>query len=116
MSEAICLLYLWFKMLFSSGSGSHRSRSGSRPRAVVPAPRTPLVRTAACPASPPLRRATRLPYGRHMEPLDGDAVAMVRPYVVVQEQEDRRRALELALDGVDVPESVWVHGVQVGMA
>ncbi|MGW8374347.1 hypothetical protein [Streptomyces sp. ODS28] len=45
-------------------------------------------------------------------PLDGDASPLVRPYLVAYEQAERRTALSLALDGVDV--GPWViHGVTV---
>ncbi|WP_344633194.1 hypothetical protein [Streptomyces glaucosporus] len=33
--------------------------------------------------------------------IDGDASPLVRPYLVRHEQEQRRRVLELALDGID---------------
>jgi hypothetical protein len=68
--------------------------------------------------------APRSPYGLDT-PLDGSAVALVRPYLVAYEQREqrreralqreRRRALLLALDGVDVGPDV-IHGVRVGAA
>lgn len=51
---------------------------------------------------------------REPEPfINGDASPLVRPYLVAYEQEERRTALALALDGIDV--GPWfIHGVKVG--
>ncbi len=38
---------------------------------------------------------------------------MVRPYLVAYEQQERRTALALALDGIDVGPYI-IHGVPVG--
>lgn len=48
----------------------------------------------------------------HTEPIDGDAVASVRPYVVASEQRQRRLDLLLALDGIDVG-PFRIHGMEV---
>lgn len=45
--------------------------------------------------------------------IDADSQPLVRPYLVAYEQQQRRRALELALDGIDVGPCV-IHGVPVG--
>ncbi|WP_101256697.1 hypothetical protein [Streptomyces barkulensis] len=47
------------------------------------------------------------------EPAYHDPTPLVRPYVVAYEQQERRRALALALDGIDVGPPV-IHGVRVG--
>ncbi|PJE97416.1 hypothetical protein CUT44_12065 [Streptomyces carminius] len=49
------------------------------------------------------------------EPPYWDPTPLVRPYVVAHEQGERRRALALALDGIDVGPPV-IHGVRVGAA
>lgn len=68
-----------------------------------------LVADAEIPLLPPYllryrRRATAPPY-----PL----ASLVRPYVIAHEQRMRRRALELALDGIDVGPRV-IHGHRIG--
>ena len=75
-------------------------------------------------ATPPVTSAPRLPrtprLPRHAAPrsapyVDGGASPLVRPYLVAYEQQERRTALSLALDGIDV--GPWViHGVTVGGA
>ncbi|WP_461018153.1 hypothetical protein [Streptomyces daliensis] len=87
-----------------------RAHPPSHPRPV----RRRLVLCAFEPPHPPphLRRNPR--WG---PPLDGRASALVRPYYVAYEtaqaQRERRTALALALDGVDV--GPWlIHGVPVG--
>lgn len=42
-------------------------------------------------------------------------VPLVRPFVIAHEQRERRRALALALDGIDVGPHL-IHGVRVGAA
>ncbi|MFP1625783.1 hypothetical protein ACLB9X_11545 [Streptomyces sp. 5K101] len=50
----------------------------------------------------------------HEAPVFNPSGPFVRPYLVAHEQQERRNALELALDGVDV--GPWViHGHEVGM-
>ena len=44
--------------------------------------------------------------------IDGEELAIVRPYVVRAEQARRRRALELALDGIGIGPEI-VHGKRV---
>ncbi|GAA2105328.1 hypothetical protein GCM10009801_81640 [Streptomyces albiaxialis] len=68
------------------------------------APRIPHQRTL------PAHRA------QHSAPfVDGDASPLVRPYLTVHEQQERRTALALALDGIDV--GPWIiHGVPIGAA
>lgn len=62
---------------------------------------------------PPARR------GWAGEPIDGDATALVRPYLVAAEQRQqrqrrqRRRALALATLGIDDPGPYRIHGVEV---
>ena len=94
--------------LLPPGSGRHRACS-PHPASVPTARPSLLVTTLAVPL-PTSRR-----WWRADEPPDGDASPLVRPYVVAYEQYERRRALALALDGIDVGPSV-IHGVRVGAA
>lgn len=116
--STICLLVLCGKVLL---------RGPDRPRHARPAP--PLrprahrrtdgaYATARCRPRAVARRERVSPYVPcPAETLDGDASALVRPYLVRCEQRQRRRALELALDGIDDPlDPVWPHGVPVGAA
>ncbi|UGY91750.1 hypothetical protein [Streptomyces gobiensis] len=48
------------------------------------------------------------------DPIDGDAVALVRPYLAAYEQQEKR-CRELALEEADVLGSVWVQDVRVGV-
>ena len=76
----------------------------------APVPPVQFVFPAAV-GSPPVRVAEP----DRGAPVDGDAVALVRPYVVAHErrkQRQRRRALVLATVGIDVGPRV-VHGVGV---
>jgi hypothetical protein len=118
MHDLIRRISEWVRALFAP-----RTRGRHRARQAVPAPRTA---TFAAPPGPALRprRTPALPARRSRygleTPLDGEQVALARPYLVACEQErerqqQRRRALLPALDGVDVgPE--WIHGVRVGVA
>jgi hypothetical protein len=93
-----------------------RRRAGRPVVSAVP-PRACVQRAAAPRAAAPRAAlpARRSLYGLE-GPLEGERVALVRPYLVhweQRQQRERRRALELALDGVDAgPE--WIHGVRVG--
>ncbi|MGW2634562.1 hypothetical protein ACWC2K_35355 [Streptomyces chattanoogensis] len=56
---------------------------------------------------------------RQPRPLRGEDVALIRPYVLTpeerrerQEQRGRRRALWLAVHGIDTGPR-WIHGVEV---
>lgn len=127
MYQAIGLLLLYWKMLFR-GSGRHRHQQDVVPRTAPPtAPRQwaggtdPAERLK--PTAPPARQEEvqrpkrRSPYVEEAAgALDGDASALVRPYLLRYEQQQRRSELELALDGLDVPGPVWIHGVPVGVA
>jgi hypothetical protein len=74
-------------------------------------------------AAPPVRtfEPPRAPF-QAVTPVDGDAVALVRPYVIAHEQREevrrrreersRRRALWLAVHGVDVGPR-FIHGVEM---
>ncbi|WP_329912197.1 hypothetical protein [Streptomyces sp. SP18BB07] len=70
-----------------------------------------MPRPHTSPTAPRRLLAQRSPYGLH-GPLDGNATAMVRPYVVESEREQdrqsrRRLALVLAADfGIDLDEHV----------
>ncbi|MEU0085625.1 hypothetical protein [Streptomyces sp. NPDC006274] len=46
-------------------------------------------------------------------PLDGNASALVRPYLTAHEQGERRAALLLATLGIDAPGPYWIHGAEV---
>ncbi|WP_371575021.1 hypothetical protein [Streptomyces sp. NBC_01314] len=93
---------LWILGLFAPGTG--RRRADTRPAGQTLA-RMPEVPRPPAPW-PPVRRS---PYGLE-EPLPGEATAVVRPYVVVAEQEcerarqrQRRVAMVLAADfGIDL--------------
>jgi hypothetical protein len=93
-------LLRWILGVFTPGSG--RRRAGAHPAGPTPALRTDEPPTAT--SWPPLPRS---PYGLDA-PLDGDASALVRPYLIATERErarQRRRsvALVLAADfGIDV--------------
>ena len=54
------------------------------------------------------------PSTRHSRPfLDAGAGPLVRPYLTAYEQQERRTALELALDGIDIGPRI-IHGVAIG--
>nr|WP_231626828.1 hypothetical protein [Streptomyces apocyni] len=75
-----------------------RTRGRHRSRPTVPAP-PGTVPPRPEPSWPP---APRSPYGLDT-PLDGSAVASVRPYLAACEQRQRRLALVLAADfGIDL--------------
>ncbi|MEE1765847.1 hypothetical protein PUR53_43600 [Streptomyces sp. SP18BB07] len=86
--------------------GTGRRRAVSRPAGALAVPRP-----HTSPTAPRRLLAQRSPYGLH-GPLDGNATAMVRPYVVESEREQdrqsrRRLALVLAADfGIDLDEHV----------
>jgi len=107
MAVGVTLVVVAVAMATPPATGRHRARETSRatpPQACV---RSPAAPRAALPRQ-------RSPYGLET-PLEGERVALIRPYLAHWEQEERRRALELVLDGVDVgPE--WIHGVRVGAA
>ena len=95
-------------LLVPPGNGRHRDRP---PHPAPPGTARPslLLTTRAVPL-PTARR-----WWRADEPADGDRSPLVRPYLIAYEQYERRRALALALDGIDVGPSV-IHGVRVGAA
>lgn len=122
MYQAICLLLLCWKVLL----GCPARRGGpdrGRDLQAVPLNVAHYRAHRREPAAPPPRHRGHQgteplpPYvpGR-ADALDGDASALVRPYLVQCERQQRRRALELALDGYDVPGPLWIHGVPVGVA
>ncbi|MDH2391251.1 hypothetical protein QCN29_21190 [Streptomyces sp. HNM0663] len=124
MTDLICRIAVWLRLVFAPGTGGRRA--GARP--IVPAARP----QEACPAA---RSADgqgerfgpaggwslrpRSPYGMN-EPLDGGAVALVRPYLIEHErrqerarQQRRRMTLVLAADfGIDLDTRV-LHGAGV---
>lgn len=106
MRQVIHLLCLWLGVRFTCEGGRRRP---VRIR-TAPVPRGP----AGGPAAPqgPLPR-TRSPYGLPLQPLDAGRSPLVRPYVTAHEQQERRTALALALDGVDVGPYI-IHGVALG--
>ncbi len=89
------------------------ARVASPPRR-GPVQHRPASTLLTAPARGPLPRA-RSPYGLPAAPFRADAVPLVRPYLVAYEREERRTALVLALDGVDVGPRV-IHGIAVGGA
>ncbi|MEV6395174.1 hypothetical protein AB0M39_10420 [Streptomyces sp. NPDC051907] len=107
MCNLIQALVLWARAVFAPRtSGRHRLRAGDRMADCVQ-PRPPRL-----PDVPWLLPAARSPYGLHL-PLNGQETAMVRPYVLADEQRQRRLALVLAADfGVDVDAHLLgAHGV-----
>jgi hypothetical protein len=88
-------------------------RPGGRHRATQGAHETRTGRRITVRAWEP----PRLPAGRHRRSveqwIDGDATALVRPYLVAEEQRQRRHALLLATMGLDEPGPCWIHGVEV---
>ncbi|MEU9388850.1 hypothetical protein AB0D86_02470 [Streptomyces sp. NPDC048324] len=74
-----------------------------------------LVAGAEIPVLPPYLLKRRRP-GRSATPMATAArrpASRIRPYLIAHEQRMRRRALELALDGIDV--GPWViHGHRIG--
>nr|WP_030738762.1 hypothetical protein [Streptomyces sp. NRRL S-31] len=104
MHDLIRCVAAWLRRLFVPGTG--KRRAGSRQPPASPVRRSDPPRPAA--AQPPVARS---PYGLH-EHLDGEAAAMVRPYVIAMEQERahrrrRRIALVLATDfGIDLDQLV----------
>lgn len=90
-----CLLLAWI----ARTTPLYRRRERTLLRTPAPSPRRlPFRFTRRAPADPVL--------------LD-DPSPVVRPYLVAHEQQERRTALALALDGVDV--GPWViHGHEVG--
>ncbi|MBA4864415.1 hypothetical protein H1V43_24280 [Streptomyces sp. PSKA54] len=101
-----------------------RARHRADRMAAVPpllAPSAPAAPSAWPPVwRPTSLRSRRRPYGPYEpeEPLNGHETALVRPYLVAHEERERQRerrlALLLALDGVDVGPDV-IHGVRVGV-
>lgn len=104
MTEAIRRLWLWCRQVCAS---------------TAPSPHYPPKQPGEwyVPIHP---RSTRPEYGAatcrtpaHTHHLDGDASALVRPYLLHAEQQQRRHELEFALDGIDVPGPMWIHGTRV---
>lgn len=106
MLERIRRLTAWVRGISRTAGASSRAAGAPENRP----PRRFVIQPCNPPHSPYARgRALR------EKVVDGDAVPLVRPYLVAYEQEERRTALALALDGVDV--GPWIiHGVRVGTA
>ena len=85
------------------------SRAPGRRRAVCPAASTPrtLATAPARVTARPAKPTFDAPEFR--DPVFDGERDMVRPYVLLHQ---RRRALELALDGIDLGPR-WIHGVEV---
>ncbi|WP_175411992.1 hypothetical protein [Streptomyces sp. TRM64462] len=113
MTDPICRIAAWFRLLFAPGSG--RRRAGACPTAADPATRPQAAPIPLAPRLPALRS----PYGQH-ELFDGATVALVRPYLVAHERRQerlrkqrRRLTLVLAADfGIDLDTRV-LHGSEV---
>jgi hypothetical protein len=101
---ARCLAWVRDFLALRTPPGRHRAVPGA---GSARTPRTVIVRAWDPPYLPWVRRT------RAEERIDGDATAMVRPYLVAEEQRQRRRALLLATLGVDDPGPYWIHGVEV---
>ncbi|MEU2230229.1 hypothetical protein [Streptomyces vietnamensis] len=106
MTDLIRALFLWVRLVFGT-------RRGGRHRARTPqwATHQPPFRPAPAPAPAPLSASPtpRSPYALDV-PLDGCASALVRPYLLADEQRQerarqrqRRLAMVLAADfGIDL--------------
>ncbi|MEU0372111.1 hypothetical protein ABZ070_17965 [Streptomyces sp. NPDC006283] len=90
MHDLIQALVRWARLLFiPPGTGRHR-------------PRPAHLRAATVPPRPARLPVLRSPYGLD-GPLNGHETAMVRPYLLADEQRQRRLALVLAADfGLDL--------------
>ncbi|MET9292769.1 hypothetical protein [Streptomyces sp. NPDC003077] len=76
-------------------------------------PSARMERRITKPSAPQLRTGARRPdpFG---PPTIDPPTPLVRPYLLAHEQQARRRALALALDGIDI--GPWViHGHTIGM-
>lgn len=104
MRNLIVALFAWLLGVLAPGTG--KRRADARPTGDTPeASRSTTLQLPA----------HRSPYGRHV-PLDGEAAALVRPYVLAVERERaheralqrrRRIALVLAMDcGIDLDRHV----------
>ncbi|MBB1244169.1 hypothetical protein GL263_11460 [Streptomyces durbertensis] len=108
----------WLWLLLAPGRGRHRVGGGTVDREVG-ARTSPGRRAGAVAAAVPLPRH-RSPYGRDDVPFDGGVTRLVRPYLVVHEDEQerarqwrRRLALVLAADfGIDLDRHLV--GAEVG--
>lgn len=95
--------------LIPQGVGRHRA---------CPAACTPRVPRPTTAPWPTPARPTRQPsYSQFTDPVFDGEQDMVRPYVLLYEEErtrqrQRRRALALALDGIDVGPR-FIHGMEV---
>ncbi|MCT2592238.1 hypothetical protein LHJ74_20420 [Streptomyces sp. N2-109] len=98
-------------------------RTAARVREFLAPPSTGRHRVgapAARPAAPlPLPLPLAVPAPRRRLPedtvIDADELPIVRPYVTAYERRERRRALFLAVEGVDVGPDI-IHGMRVGAA
>lgn len=68
-----------------------------------------------CPAGVPRRRLVTTGRAVPLETPDCDEPPLVPAFIRAWEQEERRRALDAALDGVDLGPDM-IHGVRVGGA
>jgi hypothetical protein len=100
MAQHIVRCLEWVRNFLAPHRGitrSHMPRAG----------RTFVVRPWGPPDLPTAGRRTPEPL------IAGDATAMVRPYVVAEEQRQRRRDWLSATTGVDAAGPYWIHGEEV---
>ncbi|MEV5508971.1 hypothetical protein [Streptomyces orinoci] len=92
-----------------------RPATGHRPQAPQPPQTASGLRLLVRALTPPRLPAGRQPYlnSPHAAPTWHRTAPLIRPYYVTHEQRERRTALALALDGIDV--GPWViHGHRIG--
>jgi hypothetical protein len=96
--------------------GTGRRRACRAPNSTAPVPRTASgLRLLVQPWNPPRLRSRRSRAALWGPPIEGDASPLVRPYLAAYERQERRTALEVALDGIHV--GPWhIHGPRVATA
>ncbi|MGP3982062.1 hypothetical protein [Streptomyces sp. KR80] len=105
MTQRIARCLAWVRAFFAFRT-RERHETGPQARTYRSA-RKLVVRPWDPPHAPWARRR------RPDRPIDGDATVMVRPYLVAEEQRQRRSALLLATVGIDAPGPYVIHGVEV---
>ncbi len=108
MTDLICRITAWLRLVFAPGSG--RRRAGVRPTAAAPVARLQRdLRGQPARFGPGWGWTARPlpPYGLR-ETFDGDTVALVPPYLVAHERRQQRRCLTVVMAahcgiGLDIP-------------
>ncbi|OII60626.1 hypothetical protein BJP40_09355 [Streptomyces sp. CC53] len=106
MKDSIRRIAAWLRLVFGSGCG--RRRADARPSAGAPAGRHLRWQVVHFGPGWGWTAWPRPPYGLR-EMLDGDAVALVRPYPVSYERRQQQRRLTLVMTahvGIDLDRRV----------